>query len=132
MPPIATESCRDITTNITNLLVDSVAPMAPTRIIFLISRGLRTSERSHDQTTLVSKIMDFHGFSRISENFCYPWWLDRMTSPRCIDLEKSKNIMPGGAIGATESRNKLGMLVVMPLQQLSIAFGAPKRDFQEV
>ena len=45
-----------------------------------------------------------------------------MTSLRCVDLEKSKNMMRRGAIGATESRNKLGMLVVMSLQ-LSEAIG---------
>ena len=50
----------------------------------------------------------------------YPGRFDRMTSPRCVELEKSKNIVRGGAIGATESRNKLGMLVVM-LLQLSVA-----------
>jgi len=38
------------------------------------------------------------------------------------ELEKSRNMMPGGAIGATESRNKLGMLVVMSLQ-LSMPIG---------
>ena len=37
-------------------------------------------------------------------------------------LEKSENLMLGGAIGATEARNKLGMFVVMSLQ-LSIAIG---------
>ena len=37
-------------------------------------------------------------------------------------LEKSKNMMLGGAVGATESRNKLEMLVVMSLQ-LSVAIG---------
>ena len=39
-----------------------------------------------------------------------------------VDLEKSKNMMRVGAIGATESRNKLGMLVEMSLQ-LSVAIG---------
>ena len=37
-------------------------------------------------------------------------------------LEKSSNMLVVGAIGAPESRNKLGMLVVMSLQ-LSIAVG---------
>ena len=46
-----------------------------------------------------------------------------MTSTRSVELEKSSNMMPGGAIGATESRNKLGMLVVMSLQ-LSMAIGS--------
>ena len=40
----------------------------------------------------------------------------------CEELEKSENLMRGGAIGATEARNKLGMLVVMSLQ-LSVAIG---------
>ena len=53
-------------------------------------------------------------------DFGYPGWFGRVTSPRCVDLEKSKNMMRVGAIGATESRNKLGMLVVMSLQ-LSVA-----------
>ena len=37
-------------------------------------------------------------------------------------LEKSENLMLGGAVGAPESRNKLGMLVVMSLQ-FSVAIG---------
>ena len=37
-------------------------------------------------------------------------------------LEKSENLTLGGAIGATESRNKLGILVVVSLQ-LSVAIG---------
>ena len=37
-------------------------------------------------------------------------------------LEKSENLMLEGAIGAPESRNLLGMLVVMSLQ-LSMAIG---------
>ena len=52
--------------------------------------------------------------------FGYPWWFGRMPSTRSVELEKSRNMMPGGAIGATESRNKLAMLVVMSLQ-LSVA-----------
>ena len=46
------------------------------------------------------------------------------TSTRSVELEKSSNTMPGGAIilCAIESRNKLGMLVVMSLQ-LSVAIG---------
>ena len=55
-------------------------------------------------------------------DFSYPGWLDRVTSLRCVDLEKSKNIMRVGALGATESTNKLVMLVVMSLQ-LSVAIG---------
>ena len=45
-----------------------------------------------------------------------------MTSARSVELEKSKNMVRVGAIGAPESRNKLGMLVVMSLQ-LSMAIG---------
>ena len=52
----------------------------------------------------------------------YPGLLGRVTSMRCVDLEKSKNTIRVGAIGAPESRNKLGMLVVMSLQ-LSVAIG---------
>ena len=37
-------------------------------------------------------------------------------------LEKSENLILGGAVGAPEARNMLGMLVVMSLQ-LFIAFG---------
>ena len=40
----------------------------------------------------------------------------------CEELEKSENMMLGGAIGASEARNMLGMLVVMSLQ-LSIVTG---------
>ena len=45
-----------------------------------------------------------------------------MASMRSVELEKSRNMIPGGAIGATESRNKLEMSVVMSLQ-LSVAIG---------
>ena len=55
-------------------------------------------------------------------HFGYPWWFGRMTSTRSVELEKSRNMMPGGAVGATEARNKLGMLIVMSLQ-LSVAIG---------
>ena len=43
-----------------------------------------------------------------------------MASMSSVELEKSRNMMPEGAVGATESRNKSGMLVVMSLQ-LSMA-----------
>ena len=49
-------------------------------------------------------------------DFGYPGWFGRMTSTRSVGLEKSRTIMPGDVIGATESRNELGMLVVMSLQ----------------
>ena len=45
-----------------------------------------------------------------------------MTSTRSVELEKSRNIVRVVAVGATESRNKLGMFVVMSLQ-LSVAIG---------
>ena len=55
-------------------------------------------------------------------HFGYPGWFGRMTSTRSVELEISRNTIRVGAIGATESRNKLGMLVVMSLQ-LSVAIG---------
>ena len=45
-----------------------------------------------------------------------------MTSMSSMELEKSINMMSGGAIGATESRNISGMLVVMS-PQLPMAIG---------
>ena len=53
-----------------------------------------------------------------------------MTSARRVELEKSRNMMQGDAIGATEYRNKLGMLVVMSLQH-SVAFGGTETRFPE-
>ena len=61
------------------------------------------------------KIMKIHDFG-------YPGQFGCVTSTRSVELEKSRHMMPGGAIGATESRNKLGMCVVMSLQ-LPVAFG---------
>ena len=55
-------------------------------------------------------------------DFGYTGWFGCMTSARRVELEKSRNMMQGGAIGAPESRNKLGMLVVMSLQH-SVVFG---------
>ena len=52
-------------------------------------------------------------------NFGYPGWLSVRSRE---ELEKSENLMLGGAIGAPEARNKLGTLVVMS-QQLSMAIG---------
>ena len=43
-------------------------------------------------------------------------------------LEKSENRMLGGAIGAPEARNMLGMLVVMSLQ-LSESIGGIEMEF---
>ena len=45
----------------------------------------------------------------------YPEWFDRMTSMSSVEPEKSSNMKPVGAIGAPESRNKLGMLIVLSL-----------------
>ena len=39
------------------------------------------------------------------------------------NLEKSRNMMLGGAVGATESRNELGMLVVVSLQLSTVIGG---------
>ena len=61
------------------------------------------------------KIMKIHDFG-------YPGQFGCMTSARSVELEKSSNMIPGGAVGATESRNKLGMLLVMSLQ-LSVVIG---------
>ena len=49
--------------------------------------------------------------------------LPRVVAPQLhVELEKSEIRVWGGAIGATEARNKLGMLVVMSLP-LSMAIG---------
>ena len=61
------------------------------------------------------KIMKIHDFG-------YPGQFGCMTSARSVELEKSSNMIPGGAVGATESRNKLGMLLVMSLH-FSVAIG---------
>ena len=45
-----------------------------------------------------------------------------MTSTRSIELDKIRNVMRVVAVGGPESRNKLGMSVVMSLQ-LSVAIG---------
>ena len=51
----------------------------------------------------------------ILAHFSYPWWMSVSSREECEELEKSENLVLGGAIGAPESRNKLGMLVVMSL-----------------
>ena len=58
----------------------------------------------------------------ILARFGYPGWMLVSSREELVKLEKSENLMRGGAIGAAEARNKLGMLVVMPLQ-LSAAIG---------
>ena len=66
----------------------------------------------------MGKSMEIHDFG-------YPGRFGRMTSTTSIELEKSRNMMRVVAVGATESRNKPGMLlliVVMSLQ-LSVAIG---------
>ena len=55
-------------------------------------------------------------------HFGYPGRMLLSSREEWEKLEKSENLTLGGAIGATESRNKLGMLVVMSLQ-LSVAIG---------
>ena len=55
-------------------------------------------------------------------HFGYPGWMFVSSREEWESLEKSENMMRGGAIGAPESRNKLGMTIVMSLQ-LSIAIG---------
>ena len=52
-------------------------------------------------------------------HFGYPGWMFESSREK---LEKSEFLMLGGATGATESRNMLGMFVVMSLQ-LSVAIG---------
>ena len=48
----------------------------------------------------------------ILAHFGYPGWMSVSSCEESEKLEKSENLMPGGAIGAPEARNKLGMLVV--------------------
>ena len=48
-------------------------------------------------------------------HFGYPGWMLVSSWEEWEKLEKSENLTLGGAIGATESRNKLGMLVAMSL-----------------
>ena len=58
----------------------------------------------------------------ILAHFGYPGRMSVCSREECEELEKSENMMLGGAIGASEARNMLGMLVVMSLQ-LSISIG---------
>ncbi len=58
----------------------------------------------------------------ILAHFGYPGWMFVSSRQACEKLEKSENLMLGGAIGAPEARNMLGMLVVMSLQ-LCMAIG---------
>ena len=46
--------------------------------------------------------------------FGYSGWMSVSCREECEKLEKSQNMVLGGAVGAPETRNKLGMLVVMP------------------
>ena len=46
-------------------------------------------------------------------HFGYPGWMSIYSREECEEVEKSENLMLGGAVGAPETRNKLGMLVVM-------------------
>ena len=54
--------------------------------------------------------------------FGYPGWMSVSSREESEELEKSENLVLRGAEGAPETRNMLGMLVVMSLQ-LSIAIG---------
>ena len=49
----------------------------------------------------------------------------------CEKLEKSENMMLGGAVGAPEARNLLGMLVVMSLQ-LPMTIGGLYLEFPKI
>ncbi len=51
----------------------------------------------------------------IWEDFGYPGRMPVSSREECEKLEKSENMMLGGAVGAPEARNLLGMLVVMSL-----------------
>ena len=55
-------------------------------------------------------------------HFGYPGWMSVNSREEWEEVEKSENVMLGGAVGAPEARNMLGMLVVMSLQ-LSMAIG---------
>ena len=66
------------------------------------------------------KILENPWFGPISA--IYPGWMLVSSREEWEKLEKSENLMLGGAVGAPEARNKLGMLVVMSLQ-LSVAIG---------
>ena len=70
-------------------------------------------------------------FQEISEFDLGSFWRPGVVAPQLsVKLEKSENLMRGGAMGATEARNKLGMLVVMSLQ-LSMAIGGVQMRFSE-
>ena len=49
-------------------------------------------------------------------HFGYSGWMSDSSREKWEKLEKSENIMLGGAVGATEPRNTLGMVVVISLQ----------------
>ena len=63
-------------------------------------------------------------------HFGYPGWMLVSSREEWEKLEKSENLMRGGAVGAPEARNKLGMLVAMSLQ-LSMAIGDVQTRFSE-
>ena len=100
------------------MFLDSGSATATTRIIFL----------DFSSSTLLVEVMrpNYPWVAEISSesikihDFNYPEWFGRMISS--VELGKSSNMMPGGAIGATEFRNKLGMSVVMTVQ-LPVAIG---------
>ena len=60
-------------------------------------------------------------------HFGYPGWMFVSSRQALEELEKSENRMLGGAIGAPEARNMLGMLVVMSLQHCMATGGVQMR-----
>ena len=60
-------------------------------------------------------------------HFGYPGWMLVSSREEWEKLEKSENLMLGGAIGAPEARNLLGMLVVMSLQLYTVTGGVQMR-----
>ncbi len=66
----------------------------------------------------------------ILAHFGYPGWMSVSSREESEVLEKSENMMLGGAVGAPEARNMLGMLVVMSLR-LSISIGGVQSRFSK-
>ena len=60
----------------------------------------------------------------ILAHFGYPGWMSVSSCEESERLAKSKNMMLGGAVGAPEARNMLGMLITLVMSlQLSISIG---------
>ena len=120
---MAMESYRDITTNIPDLFLGSGAPTAPPHVIFLFFRASTTSpEQLTEHPPRVAEMSQNHAFSRISRIFS-KIMIFTATQGGCsvscsggvVEARKPRKMMRGGAVGAPESRNMLGMLVVMSL-----------------